>query len=174
MIFLLLFLFTLMPVVELYLLFQVADIWGGGNTVMLVLLTGFVGAFLARSQGRQVLMQIQSQMTQGQVPADAMIHGLLIFAGGLLLVTPGIITDVFGFSFVLPGTRNLISFFLKRWFSKKIQLGQVQFYSSGKGGPQSGFHYQSTQFYSDSEGTTPRDVTPREIKDINSRGDESL
>lgn len=131
----LIFAFTVIPVLELYLLFQAGAVIGGWETIGIVILTGVVGAYLAKYQGQSVLIEIQTKLNQGDLPANHMIQGLLIFGGGLLLLTPGFMTDLLGFSMVLPGTRHLISAWLQKHFRNKIHTqGSVKFYTFGGGG----------------------------------------
>ncbi|MCY4442050.1 MAG: FxsA family protein, partial [Deltaproteobacteria bacterium] len=89
----LLLLFTVVPLVELYLLIEVGSVIGGLNTILLVLGTGALGAFLARLEGLRTLGQIQRNLNQGIVPAEEMVDGVIILVAGLLLITPGILTD---------------------------------------------------------------------------------
>ena len=128
---LLVLLFTVIPALEIYLLFTIGGQIGGFNTLLVVITTGVVGAALAKSQGMSILNQIQTDLSKGHIPANQFIHCLLIFGGGLLLLTPGFLTDILGISMVLPGTRNLIALFLKSAFSKMIANGNVKFYQAG-------------------------------------------
>lgn len=130
----LLLLFTVVPAIEIYLLFSIGGQIGGGNTFLLVLVTGVIGAALARSQGAALLAKIQGELSQGRVPANSFIHGLLVFGGGLLLLTPGFLTDILGLSMVLPLTRHLWSMYLRKFFLSSIQSGNMQFYSFKNGG----------------------------------------
>lgn len=139
----LLFLFTVFPATELYFLIQVGGEIGVVNTIFIIVLTGIIGAGLAKNQGRAILGKIQQDMAQGKMPADQLIHGFLVFAGGLLLLTPGFVTDAIGLSLVFPLTRLLYIGFFKNSLEKKMKNGQVQFYSSGNGGFSGGF-YSST------------------------------
>ena len=126
MFFRLLFLFTVVPLVELALLIKVGQVIGVLNTVALVVLTGLLGATLARVQGFGVLRRIQDELATGQLPGDSLFDGVLILAGALLLLTPGILTDAFGFALLLPPSRNLVKRFLKRYFQKKLADGEIQ------------------------------------------------
>jgi len=110
----LLLLFIITPIVELYLLIKIGSLIGAFNTIMLVLLTGIIGALLARSQGLLVLSKINRNLQSGIVPAEHMVDGLFILVGGLLLITPGVITDIVGFMFVIPHTRSLVKTYLKK------------------------------------------------------------
>ena len=131
MFFILFLLFTAVPVLELYLLFKAGSTIGAVNTFIIVLLTGVVGASLARSQGLSLMNEIQGKMNRGELPADSLVHGFLVLAGGLLLLTPGFMTDFLGFSMVLPLTRFFYVQMVKVWLARKIQSGNVKFYSTG-------------------------------------------
>ena len=88
-------------------------------------MTGVAGAWLARSQGIELLRQIQNEMTRGQMPAMALIDGAMVLVGGLLLLTPGFFTDLSGFSFLVPLTRNFWRKVLSDWLQKQIAQGSV-------------------------------------------------
>ncbi len=105
--------FVITPIIELYLLIKIGSLIGAFNTIMLVVLTGIAGALLARSQGLAVLNKINSDLESGSMPAEALIYGLFILVGGLLLITPGIITDIIGFIFVIPHTREVVKKYIK-------------------------------------------------------------
>ncbi|MDN4502523.1 FxsA family protein [Alteromonadaceae bacterium BrNp21-10] len=132
-------LFALLPIAEIALLINVGEQIGGWNTVGIVILTAAVGAYLVRQQGMATLFQAQTKMRAGQMPGQEMAEGLLLVIAGVLLVTPGFITDAFGFILTLPITRPLIA----KVLLSKMQVNMV----NGMHGQQSGFHaqYQSTQ-----------------------------
>jgi UPF0716 protein FxsA len=121
----LLFLFTLVPVVELALLIEVGSYFGVLPTVVLVIGTGVVGAALARWQGMQALGRLQGALRQGTSPGEDIFNGVLILGGGLLLLTPGLITDCFGFAALVPGSRNLIKIYLKRVVGQRMKTGNM-------------------------------------------------
>ena len=108
--------FTLIPVVEIYFLIQVGGHIGALNTVALVVATGFAGAYLARLQGMHTMLRVRSSLQQGIMPAEELLDALLIFAAGVVLLTPGFITDAFGLLLLIPETRN----FFKRFLRKKL------------------------------------------------------
>jgi UPF0716 protein FxsA len=108
--------FTLVPVVEIYLLIKVGGHIGALNTVALVIATGFAGAYLARLQGMQTMFRVRSSLQQGIMPAEELLDALLIFAAGIVLLTPGFITDLFGLLLLIPDTRLLF----KRYMRKKL------------------------------------------------------
>lgn len=153
----LLLLFTVLPAIEVYLLIKIGSQIGGLNTLSIILVTGFVGAILAKSQGLSVLTKIQKQLAQGQLPATELGHGLLIFAGGLLLLTPGFLTDFFGFSMVIPITRHLIYFQLKNILQKSINNGNVHIYTQNYGFSKRPPKQQNDQNIIDAEFTKKND-----------------
>ncbi len=118
-------LFTIVPVVELYLLLQLGRWMGPIPTLALVLLTGALGAWLARSQGLAAWTQIQRQQAMGKLPAAALVDGLLILIAGAVLLTPGLLTDLFGFFLLIPAGRKIIREALRRRFEAKIQKRQT-------------------------------------------------
>ncbi len=121
----LLFLFTVIPCLELYLLFEVADHIGGLETIYLVLLTGIVGASMAKREGLSVIRQIQEASVNGEPPADKLVEGLMVLVGGILLVTPGILTDVFGLSLIFPLSRRLLVGAVKGTLKKRMHFEGV-------------------------------------------------
>ena len=116
-------LFTCIPALELYLLFSVGAQIGAINTILIIIGTGIVGASLARSQGLELLFKIQDQLNKGQMPTGQLLQGFLVMGGGLLLLTPGFVTDILGFSMVLPGTRLILVALIKNTMFKGIQKG---------------------------------------------------
>ena len=113
----LILLFTVVPLFELYLLIKVGKIIGAFNTIALVILTGVLGAYLAKLEGLSILRKIQHDLNSGIMPAGKLIDGVFVFVAGLLLITPGILTDILGFLFLIPASRN----FLKIRFRNKLQ-----------------------------------------------------
>ncbi|GGF77144.1 FxsA family protein [Alteromonas lipolytica] len=105
----LLLLFIVMPIAEISLLLQVGDLIGGWNTVGLIIVTAFVGAYLVRQEGISTLQTAQAKLAQNQVPGTEMLEGMLLVIAGVLLVTPGFITDILGFTFALPWSRKWIA-----------------------------------------------------------------
>jgi len=130
---LLLVLFTVVPLVELYLLLWLGDLMGFWPTVGLVLLTGVIGATLAKLEGLRVLGQWQGALAEGRVPEAGVLDGLLVLVGGVLLVTPGVLTDVFGFTLLLPPTRKVVARFLRRRVERAIEQGSVHVHVGGFG-----------------------------------------
>ena len=123
----LLIMFTIVPIVELYVLIEAGRQIGVGATVGMVILTGIAGAYLARSQGFNLVNRIQAELNQGRIPAEEMMDGAMILSGGLLLLTPGFCTDLFGFCLLTPVTRQFFKVWLKKWLDLKIQRGEIHF-----------------------------------------------
>ena len=126
----LILLFTVLPLMELYLLIKVGGYLGASPTIMIVLITGIIGGLLARSQGLSVQRQIRMDLQNGIIPTDSLVDGLFILIAGALLITPGMITDVFGFSLMVPGFRGWLKKKLKDYFKRKLESGQFQFHSN--------------------------------------------
>jgi UPF0716 protein FxsA len=116
----LLLLFTIVPVIELALLIQVGDVVGVLPTVSLVLATGVAGAWLARSQGVLALRRLQAELASAAFPAEEIFDGFIILAGGLLLLTPGFMTDLVGLAALVPGSRHLIKLIIKREVRRRL------------------------------------------------------
>lgn len=115
-------LFVLLPLAELYVLIEVGSGIGGLTTVALCLLTAAIGGLLIRWQGLQTLLRARKNLERGIPPAMESMHGLLLALAGLLLFTPGFITDTIGFLLLIPGLRNKI---LTRFFGQVRQQGQI-------------------------------------------------
>jgi UPF0716 protein FxsA len=105
---LLLILFIGLPIAELYVIIQVGQAIGILPTLAILILDGFVGAALARSQGRTAWERFNRALAEGRVPARETADGAMIIVGGALLLAPGFITDVVGLALLLPPTRALL------------------------------------------------------------------
>ncbi|MGH7826180.1 MAG: FxsA family protein [Candidatus Binatia bacterium] len=126
-------LFLIVPVIELYVLIKIGGYIGAVNTVLLVIGTALLGVILTRLEGMRTLRQISQSLSQGIVPAEEMIDGLLIFAGGILLLTPGVITDVLALWLLIPFTRTLFKRWLRRRFDRMVSSGNIQLHYRGRG-----------------------------------------
>lgn len=118
-------LIALLPLVELWLLFEIGKVIGSGPTILLVLGTGLLGALLLRSQGFYILSQIRADLEQGIIPGEKLFDGLCVLIGGLFLVTPGLITDLSGFLLLIPYTRRWFKTILRRFLQRMIDRGTV-------------------------------------------------
>ena len=109
--------FTIIPVVEIYLLIEIGSVFGVFTSIALVVFTGFLGAYLARIQGLQTLFRIQESLREGRMPSAELLDALLIGIAGLGVLTPGVLTDTVGFVLLIPSSRNAI----KYWLQSKIK-----------------------------------------------------
>ena len=126
-------LFTVVPLIELAILMKLGNIFGLLHTIGLVIITGIIGAFLARDQGLKVIRELQGSLSQGKAPTDPIIEGILVLISAALLVTPGVLTDIIGFVLVIPYTRRIIRDLLKEYFKRKIAKGVYSGMQSGGG-----------------------------------------
>lgn len=107
-------LFLLVPIIEITVLLKAGGLIGVPWTILLVIATAVIGASLVKSQGFSVLNSVQTKMAQGQVPAMEVAEGAAILVAGALLLTPGFVTDAFGFLCLMPPVRQIaIKRFLK-------------------------------------------------------------
>jgi UPF0716 protein FxsA len=129
-------LFTLLPLIELYLLIKVGTVIGALNTIVLIIGTGLLGAYLAKLEGLRTLYQIQSNLNRGIMPAEELLDAVIILVAGFMLITPGILTDACGLLLLIPQTRLAFKRWLRKRFDRMVASGNVHIYSEG--GP-SGF-----------------------------------
>ncbi len=126
----LLLLFTIVPLVELYLLIRLGTYIGAVDTVAIVIGTGVVGGLLARSQGLAVVHRIRTELNQGRVPAESLFDGLLILISGAMLITPGLLTDGLGLFFLIPWTRQAFKSWLKRKVQEKVAQEEIHLHTN--------------------------------------------
>lgn len=100
--------FIIIPIIEITVLIQVGQAIGAWYTVGLVVLSAFIGVNMLRRQGLSTMARAQQRMNQGEVPGQEMVEGIVLAVGGALLVTPGFVTDVIGFSCLIPGVRQAV------------------------------------------------------------------
>ena len=117
-------LFTIIPVVELYLLVKVGQTVGLMPTVGGLLFAAFIGAWLAQHQGYTVLRRIQEELALGRLPAAQLLDGAMVLVGGVLLVLPGFLTDFMGLFLLIPVTRTLCKRLLGVWLQKRLARGR--------------------------------------------------
>ena len=117
--------FTLVPALEIFLFVRLGGAIGLFNTFLVVILTGIVGAGLARWQGAETMFKIRQSLNQGVTPAEEMIDAGLIFVAGMVLLTPGFLTDTMGLLLLCPPTRRHFKIFLRRKFDQWKAEGQI-------------------------------------------------
>ena len=126
----LLLLFIFIPMIELYLLIMLGSRIGAMPTIGLIVLTGILGASLARQQGLSVLSKIQREMASGRPPTQELVEGAMIVVGGIVLLTPGILTDIFGFALLIPTFRKSLCKKISQSFTQKMGKSSGFAYSS--------------------------------------------
>lgn len=124
MLFRLFLLFSVVPVIEIYLLIRVGRLVGPLTTVALLLAISMAGAWLVRHQGFQIMRRISDELAAGRLPAAQLLDGALVLAGGILLLTPGFFTDFVGLFFLIPFTRAAIKRSLGLWIQRKLARGE--------------------------------------------------
>jgi UPF0716 protein FxsA len=171
---LLLLLFISIPIGEVLLLLEVSDQIGGMNTFSLVLATAFLGIWLTRREGKQVIFQLRKETGRGVLPAESLLHGILVFIGGVLLIIPGFITDLMGLLLLVPIARNWVAGYLKLSLQKSMREGkfQVRTFSSQGGfsayGSSNGFPNFDDNF------ATTKEVREAKVIDIETKRLERL
>lgn len=133
-------LFTLLPLLDLWVLLAIGRALGFWPTLGLVVATGVAGAWLAKAEGRRVLDGWRRALREGRVPDEGVLSGALVLVGGVLLVSPGVLTDVVGLALLFPPTRRLVAAAVRRYLARKVREGQVRVVTFGRepwgrGGP---------------------------------------
>jgi UPF0716 protein FxsA len=119
-------LFIVIPILELAILVRLGQSVGFWPTLGLVLLTGFIGAALTRSAGMRLVTTIRAELASGRLPSQSLMDGLAILAGGALLLTPGLITDVLALSLLFTPTRRWIQARARKWLEEQVVQGRMQ------------------------------------------------
>ncbi len=122
----LLILFTVLPLAELVILIRIGTLIGALNTVLVVIATAFVGASLAKREGLSTLSKIRLSMARGIVPGDELMDGVLILIAAVVLITPGLLTDLLGFAVLIRPSRRWIKGRLKRIVKRSMDKGSME------------------------------------------------
>ena len=117
---LLVIVFILVPIAELYVILQVGDAIGAVPTILILIADSLLGSWLLRSQGRTVWRQFNETMAEGRIPHRELLDGVAVIFGGAFLITPGFITDFVGLLLLLPPTRAAIRGFVTRRVGKRF------------------------------------------------------
>jgi UPF0716 protein FxsA len=137
---LLVVLFLLVPVVEIYVIIQVGQLIGPFPTLALLVIEALIGAWLLKREGRAAWISLQQAAASGRVPAQELVDAGLVLVGGTLLMAPGFVTDVVGFFFILPPTRplarRLLVWFLVRRATRLIARAEWEARQPGGRRPQ--------------------------------------
>ncbi|MBC6975471.1 membrane protein FxsA [Bacillus sp. Xin] len=116
-----LFLFILIPALEVTVLIGSSYLIGMWPTFAMIVCTGALGVYLAKRQGFMVLGEIRSRLNRGEMPGDAVLDGIFVLVGGVLLLVPGYVTDVMGVIFIFPATRKLCKPVIMKWLEWKLR-----------------------------------------------------
>ena len=127
-------LFTVVPLVDVWLLLRVCAPLGLAGALALILVPSVVGAWLARREGLRVLRQWQRAIRERRVPEEGLISAGLVLAGGVLLITPGLITDVAGLALLVPQIRRFAVAGVRRWIRRRLDDGTIRI-ATYPGGP---------------------------------------
>ena len=117
-------LFVVIPLIELFILLQLGKLIGIFSTITVIVLTGIVGAFLVRKQGFNIWNRIQNKLNEGMIPEDELIDGVIVLAGGIFLITPGLLTDITGMLFIIPNSRLIFRNHIKQWVINRMNRNQ--------------------------------------------------
>ena len=118
----LLLLFIVVPLVEIAVIVQVANLVGGWNAVGLLLLISIAGAALVKHEGFVVMRHLREQLDAGRAPTNELIDGALLLIGGLMMLTPGFVTDAFGLLLVFPLTRVGVRTLVRKRFAPGLKV----------------------------------------------------
>lgn len=130
----LIFIFVAVPLLELVILLRIGQWIGLMPTVALVVTTGVAGAALARQQGLRAFLAVQRELAQGRLPGRSLLDGLSILVGGAFLLTPGVLTDLLGFSLLIPASRRWLQRLARSRLERRIREGTVEFQVYGADG----------------------------------------
>ena len=119
-------LFLVVPLAELYVIIQVGQAFGALNTIALLIVISAAGAWLAKREGMSVWRRFQNQVQVGAVPGKEIADGVMILFAGALLMSPGFLTDLLGIALLLPPVRAVIRGVLMKQAAKRAGIIRVQ------------------------------------------------
>ena len=155
--------FLFFPALELYLLVKVGSLIGAFNMVLWVFVSALLGVWALRSQGQGIMNRVNQELSQGRVPQNAMLNGLLLFVAGVFLILPGLITDTIGILLLIPFTRELFMIGLGRYMA--AQANQVR---RDGGGSSRIIFFSSSGGFDTRDLVSPRNDDPRQDTVIDS------
>lgn len=154
------FLLLVIPILEISVFILLGGQIGVINTLLCIVLTALIGTILLRQQGFALFTKAQSQMDQGKLPGKELAHGVMLLAAGLLLLTPGFVTDTFGFLLLVPTIRDGIFHFFKSQVQFTTMGGSSEQFSSQTGGFSRSYHYQYDSQPGSSAASTNKSADP--------------
>jgi UPF0716 protein FxsA len=125
--FYLLIIFIILPIIEISIFIQVGGFVGIFNTILIIFLTAAVGVYFVRQQGFRTFQKIAVELQNQQIPVQGMFDGLVILIAGILLVTPGFLTDIIGFLGLIPQTRIFLLGIIKNLFLQRYSNAHKQY-----------------------------------------------
>lgn len=117
---------VIVPAAEIGILLYSGQTIGVWPTILLIILTGFLGAYLAKQQGLETIRRTQEQLRRGMMPGDAILDGISVLVGGTLLLTPGFVTDILGILLLAPPTRKFFKVLMMKAFRNWIDKGNIK------------------------------------------------
>ena len=120
----LLALFLLIPIIELFIMFKIGKVIGLEITILIIIITAIIGAKLTKVQGAKAIKSAQSEIKSGKLPHKEVMDGIMIIIAGAFLLTPGFVTDIVGFSLLLPTLRSNYQKLLLAFIKTKILFAQ--------------------------------------------------
>jgi len=122
----LLAMFVAIPILEFAILIEIGRRLGTIETLLLVFGTGILGAWLARLEGFRILYQIRQDLDAGRAPAGHVFDGVLVLVAGIVLITPGLLTDLAGLLLLFPPTRRPVKAILRRWIERRLTTTRIE------------------------------------------------
>nr|WP_263325449.1 FxsA family protein [Neobacillus sp. Marseille-Q6967] len=119
-------LIIVIPAIDIGVLLLSGKTFGFFPTIVLIILTGVIGAYLAKKEGIQTFRRAQEQLAYGQIPGESVLDGICIIIGGTLLLTPGFVTDLLGFLLLFPPSRKPFKLLMKNILRRKIEKGNIK------------------------------------------------
>ena len=120
-------------VLELWILVKLGSTLGILPTIALVLGAGIVGAWIAKWQGLQAILRVQNDLQQGVIPTRNLGDGVLILVAGMLLLLPGVVSDILGIALLIPPIRHLAMFSIRSWLNNRVHLQTTSRWQAGPG-----------------------------------------
>ena len=115
--------FIVVPILELYVILKVGDAIGAVPTILLLVADSLLGSWLLRQQGRSVWARFNETLAAGRMPHREVLDGVLVIFGGAFLITPGFITDIVGIVLLIPPSRSLVRRILARRLGRRVAIG---------------------------------------------------
>ena len=141
-------LFIVVPIVELYVIIQIGSLIGVWPTIALLLADAILGSMLLRHQGRGAWRRFNTALNEGRFPGREVADGLLIAIGGTLLLTPGFVTDIVGLIFLIPPTRAIVRRLMRGYVGRRfVVMGRPGAFGTAGPGPSTssrGYDYDGT------------------------------